>query len=60
MDYGRRGLSEGWGNCLKGGGTEKRGGEITFLKRRGKLGQGGGGGTPLLNFEKVPGYGTWL
>ena len=54
------GLSEGWGNCLKGGGTEKRGVEITFLKRRGKLGQGGGGGTPLLNFEKVPGYGTWL
>ena len=36
-DYGRRDLAEGRGNCLKylkRGGTEKRGGETKFLKRR--------------------------
>ena len=53
-DYGRRGLHEGGGNCVKGGGIEKRGGETKNLKRKGKLGQGmgalkrgGGAGTPL-------------
>ena len=49
-------MYESGGNCLKylkrGGGTEKRGGEIKILKRGVKLGQGVGAlkrgtGTPL-------------
>ena len=35
-------MHEGGGNCVKGGGTERRGVEIKNLKREGKLGQGVG------------------
>ena len=45
-------------NTLKGGGTEKRGGETKISKRRGKLGQGmgtlkRGGWNPLTNYMAV-------
>ena len=59
-DKGRRGLHEGGGtvwNTLKGGETEKRGGETKILKRSRKLGQGVGtlkremgAWNPLMNY----------
>ena len=45
LDLGRRGLHEGGGtvqNTLKGGGTEKRGGETKNVTKGSKLGQGVG------------------
>ena len=49
-------MYEGWGNYVKGGGTEKRGGETKNLKREGKLGQRvgalkRGGWNPLPNYS---------
>ena len=47
-DYGRKGMREGGGNCvkyLKGGGTEKKGGDTKMKGGKeggGKLGQGVG------------------
>ena len=53
-------MRDGWGNCvkyIKGGGTEKRGGETKLSNRVGKLGQGVGAlkkgvGIPLTNYAK--------
>ena len=53
-------MRDGGGNCvkyIKGGGTEKRGGETKLSNRVGKLGQGVGAlkkgvGIPLTNYAK--------
>ena len=60
-DKGRRGLSEGWGNCLKylkRGWNRKEGRGNKDFKKRGKLGQEvgalkRGGWNPLTNYGGV-------